>query len=258
MAAPVSVLAAAFIISGLSACFYEAPSQGIPDAGPQDAGELPGADAGGPPSDAGIEQPDPTRKFGVGGILDLLEHPLAGEGHLDGYIDVLERKHQPVPDATVTVNGTLVPETSPGTHKTSAVDIAANPGEALMIHAEEGADADTVEVACPGPVQFTSHIEGQAVSPGEALTITWQGDVRPNHSFYPEVHLEGYDASSNTVTQDSAVESILEGENSVQLVVPDTAAGGYLLRLRVWGNTAYSNASSVKCNYEARIHLTKK
>ena len=216
---------------------------------------------GSDPSDAGVTVPPDAgmdRELYFSSELTLVEHPLANEAPVMGDVLVMDHDFQRIGGATVTVNGVAVPEVAgkPGRFDVSAVGITAAPGEPIEIHVVGGSTDISAEIPCPAAVAIGGVAEGQAVSEGETLTLTWQG-VLPDSSFYPELALRGYDPVTNTAASAATTYLIKDEDTSAQLEVPQTALRGYVLDLEVHGETVYPSRYNSSCTIVNRVHLTR-
>lgn len=197
--------------------------------------------------------------------ITVRDRTFAGEGKASGFITVV-RGDEALEGATVTLNGTVVPESqlAPSLYDPEGIEeIDAGPGIDLVIEATHGSDHASVTLPCPGGFEITSPVENATFRPGDTVEVRWSGDIHHDSSilYGPSVVLRRYSSEQNRlhpgVAQGEEWVAIEPGMTRATVVAPDLfdEYDGWVLELRVPGAFVVDGDNAGICFSARRIVL---
>jgi hypothetical protein len=164
---------------------------------------------------------------------------------------------QSVGDATATVNGT--PATCDAVSGCTALLPDAVPGVAVHIQVTRGSESQQLDIACPADVTITTPAEGSAITPGQKVTVNWNGKIGYSTIGTPaSLLIMAYDAASNDTgsppsSSNSPQWAFLKGTETSATVTAPSTVSGFSITLSVSGDTASDHLTS--CELVRRVHL---
>lgn len=109
---------------------------------------------------------------------------VAGEAAVSGSI-VVARGGDSVVDATVTLNGTTIPNKGGGIYEVDSVGITGLGPDStitIMVTTSDGKVSKTLEFACPPAIEFNSPTAGSTITAAGALGVQWAPGIPFDHA----------------------------------------------------------------------------
>jgi hypothetical protein len=158
--------------------------------------------------------------------------------------------------ATLTVNGVEVPK-SLG-YDLADVSIPVAPGGTLTLHASFESYSADLTLHCPDEVTIVAPGDASHAAVGDAVTVSWTGDIDYATSIKPDIMVRGFDPASGTRTDLGFADRIESGKTSDVLTLPDPqGAPGWLVDLYVPGDLVNDAAGVGFCMLNPKLHLVR-